>query len=96
MAGLPPPPVFPKALEIYEEDLLSVTYKLGNFGSGEFAKRSMMRDSVKTTANDLSHQYRNNFQHVKLRAPEIIIGAEWGTKADIWNFGCLVSQILSC
>lgn len=29
-------------------------------------------------------------QPESLRAPEVIIGAEWDTKADIWNLGCLV------
>ena len=26
-----------------------------------------------------------------LRAPEVILGADFGTKADIWSFGCMVS-----
>lgn len=27
-----------------------------------------------------------------LRAPEVILGMDWGTSADIWNLGCLVSR----
>jgi len=26
-----------------------------------------------------------------LRAPEVILGAEWNTKVDIWNVGLVVS-----
>ena len=29
-------------------------------------------------------------QPVALRAPEVIVGAKWDTKADIWNLGCVV------
>lgn len=25
-----------------------------------------------------------------LRAPEVILGGEWGASADVWNLGCLV------
>jgi hypothetical protein len=32
-------------------------------------------------------------QPVSLRSPEVIIGAEWDTKTDIWNVGCLVSEL---
>lgn len=35
-----------------------------------------------------------NIQPSKFRAPEVIVGAEWGTKVDIWNFGCLVSPVV--
>ncbi|KAI0084866.1 kinase-like protein [Irpex rosettiformis] len=29
-----------------------------------------------------------------LRSPEVILGCEWGTKADIWNLGCIVFELL--
>jgi serine/threonine-protein kinase SRPK3 len=28
-----------------------------------------------------------------LRAPEVILGCEWGPSADIWNLGCLASRL---
>jgi serine/threonine-protein kinase SRPK3 len=42
-------------------------------------------------ANKMSNRYAVLIQPEALRSPEVIIGAEWDTKADIWNFGCLVS-----
>lgn len=41
----------------------------------------------------MSNRFAEMIQPVSLRSPEVIIGAEWDTKADIWNFGCLVSFI---
>ncbi|KAF8900307.1 hypothetical protein CPB85DRAFT_1325946 [Mucidula mucida] len=49
------------------------TYKLSDFGS----------------ANKVSNKFAKLIQPTALRSPEVIIGAEWGTKADIWNFACL-------
>lgn len=40
----------------------------------------------------MSNRFAEVIQPESLRAPEVIIGAEWDTKADIWNFGCLVSS----
>jgi len=34
-------------------------------------------------------------QPVALRAPEVIIGCEWDQRADIWNLGCLVFELLT-
>jgi serine/threonine-protein kinase SRPK3 len=30
-----------------------------------------------------------------LRAPEVILGCEWGPSADIWNLGCLIFEFLT-
>jgi serine/threonine-protein kinase SRPK3 len=39
----------------------------------------------------MANRFAEKIQPESLRSPEVIIGAEWDTKADIWNFGCLVS-----
>lgn len=43
----------------------------------------------------MSNRFAEMIQPESLRSPEVIIGAEWDTKADIWNFGCLVSFFFS-
>lgn len=37
----------------------------------------------------------NRIQPPALRAPEVTIGAPWGTAIDIWSLGCLVSSTIS-
>ncbi|KAJ7076498.1 kinase-like protein [Mycena belliarum] len=57
-------------------DLFSATYKLTDFGS----------------ANRITRQWAADIQPVALRSPEVLIGAPWDTKTDVWNFGCLIYE----
>lgn len=41
----------------------------------------------------MSNRFAEMIQPESLRSPEVIIGAEWDTKTDIWNVGCLVSEL---
>ncbi|KIK58567.1 hypothetical protein GYMLUDRAFT_45191 [Collybiopsis luxurians FD-317 M1] len=45
-----------------------------------------------------SHWHDHHFQELiqpgALRSPEVILGYPWGTSADIWNLGCLVTELL--
>ncbi|KDQ24645.1 hypothetical protein PLEOSDRAFT_33228 [Pleurotus ostreatus PC15] len=45
-----------------------------------------------------SHWKNRHFQELvqpdALRAPEVILGHLWGPPADIWNLGCLVTELL--
>lgn len=38
----------------------------------------------------MTDRWASTIQPVALRSPEVLIGAEWDTKTDIWNFGCIV------
>jgi len=41
-------------------------------------------------ANWVNNRHVKIIQPRALRAPEVILGADWGTPVDIWNLGCLV------
>ncbi|OCH92620.1 kinase-like protein [Obba rivulosa] len=71
-----PPPVAPAAIRLERSDLMLARFKLGDMGS----------------SNKMSNRYAALIQPEALRSPEVIIGAEWDTKADIWNFGCLMYE----
>ncbi|KAF5321252.1 hypothetical protein D9619_001150 [Psilocybe cf. subviscida] len=61
---------------VTEADLMSATFKLSDFGA----------------ANTMRNRFAQMIQPESLRAPEVIVGAEWDTKADIWNLGCLIYE----
>ncbi|KIP03327.1 hypothetical protein PHLGIDRAFT_111026, partial [Phlebiopsis gigantea 11061_1 CR5-6] len=75
MRGAPPPP-HPLAQKFEEEELMTASFKLGDFG----------------TANRLSNRHASLIQPEALRAPEVILDAEWDTRADIWNLGALIYE----
>ncbi|GJE94096.1 kinase-like protein [Phanerochaete sordida] len=47
-------------------------------------------ENAHLVANDSKHDFLIQPHH--LRAPEVILGAPWGPKADIWNLGCLIFE----
>lgn len=55
----------------------SIDARLIDFGS--FAKGSQWHRSLATT--------------VEYRAPEILMGLQWGTECDIWSLGCILVEL---
>lgn len=39
--------------------------------------------------------HSGKIQALPYRAPEVILGMEWSSSADIWNFGVLVSSTVA-
>ncbi|KAK7051372.1 hypothetical protein VNI00_004872 [Paramarasmius palmivorus] len=78
---LPVVPVVSQALPLSTEGLVAV-------------------DQVQAVLADVGHSHwkDRHFQELvqpsALRAPEVILGYPWGTSADIWNLGCLVTEWL--
>ncbi|TBU29016.1 kinase-like protein [Dichomitus squalens] len=71
------PPESGQKKEMTQSELSRLMFKLTDFGA----------------ANKVSKPGPQLIQPEKLRAPEVIIGAPWDTKADIWNLGCLVYEL---
>lgn len=62
------------------EDYLHVNVRLADFGE----------------AQESSGGNLDLIQPNKLRAPEVILRTGWGTRADIWNLACIVSDPPTC
>ena len=64
-------------------DIRNVNFRLADFGQACYYPR---RDG-----DDDDHEG----QLIIMRAPEVILGLPWNTKAEMWNVGCFVSHIYS-
>lgn len=63
--------------EAQSEDITGFDVALGDWGVSTWADRHLSE----------------NIQPVTLRAPEVLIGAPWDEKADIWNLGAIVLEV---
>ena len=70
----------------------SLNIILTDFGQGESPILAVLIPFSNTgsSAQFLDKRVTDDIQPGALRAPEVIIGYEWGTKVDIWALGCLV------
>jgi serine/threonine protein kinase len=39
------------------------------------------------------HHFMDDIQTRWYRSPEVILGAKWGTSADIWSVACVMSPV---
>lgn len=74
--------------------------KLGKDESWIVASREMVHDDFGFavlcdfgSAFPDDRDFDGDMQPLPYRAPEIILGAEWNHKVDIWNFGVLVDLL---
>ena len=43
----------------------------------------------------VDHHFTDDIQTRQYRCPEVILGAKWGTSADIWSAACLIFELLT-
>ncbi|KAF9446093.1 kinase-like protein [Macrolepiota fuliginosa MF-IS2] len=43
----------------------------------------------------VEHHFTDDIQTRQYRCPEVILGAKWGTSADIWSVACVVFELLT-
>lgn len=76
-------------------DVSEIKIVLADFGTGKWifwgnllGLRPKLSDTGK--ASWIDKHLTELIQPCSLRAPEVILGAEWDTTTDIWNAGCVV------
>jgi len=63
--------------------------------------RNPINEDVKTKIVDLGngcwtyHHFTSLIQTRQYRSPEVIIGAGYGTSADIWSFACMIFELIT-
>ncbi|KAK7416993.1 hypothetical protein QQZ08_011791 [Neonectria magnoliae] len=77
-----------------EEDIACSTelsVRLAAFGTGEsFTKAASHESNERLVASWVDKHLTEWIQPQMLRAPEVILGADWDYKVDIWNLGLII------
>ena len=73
-----------------------ISVRLADFGTGEKLLPAGLLNITNSgrTASWVDKHLTDWIQPQMLRAPEVILGAEWDSKVDIWNVGLVVSHAL--
>eukprot|EP01022_Parablepharisma_sp_SALTPOND_P026610 TRINITY_DN64482_c1_g1_i1.p1 TRINITY_DN64482_c1_g1~~TRINITY_DN64482_c1_g1_i1.p1 ORF type:complete len:696 (-),score=98.02 TRINITY_DN64482_c1_g1_i1:131-2218(-) len=63
--------------------------------------RNPIDEDIKTKIVDLGngcwtyHHFTSQIQTRQYRSPEVILGANYGTSADIWSFACMIFELIT-
>ncbi|TFK63185.1 kinase-like protein [Pluteus cervinus] len=68
-------------------------------GSGSSVFEELDRITVKIAdlgnATWIEHHFTDDIQTRQYRCPEVILGAKWGTSADIWSIACVIFELIT-
>ena len=81
-----------------EEDVTcpaDLSVRLADFGTGKplLCPRKVFQTNVLAVACWVDKHLTEWIQPQMLRSPEVILGAEWNHKVDIWNLGIIASPL---
>jgi hypothetical protein len=75
---------------------MHLVVKLVDLGAGNNLITFLLVSNVNvSSANWVDKHTVDVIGPIALRAPEVILGAEWGPSAEIWGLGCVVSPLMN-
>jgi serine/threonine-protein kinase SRPK3 len=81
------------ALGIAVDETLAARAELieaARLGTVEGAERITVKIADLGNATWVEHHFTDDIQTRQYRCPEVILGAKWGTSADVWSVACVV------
>ncbi|KAJ7091954.1 kinase-like domain-containing protein [Mycena belliarum] len=60
-----------------------------------FAERITVKIADLGNATWTHHHFTDDIQTRQYRSPEVIVGAKWGTSADIWSVACVIFELIT-
>eukprot|EP00826_Nyctotherus_ovalis_P034862 TRINITY_DN2941_c0_g1_i13.p2 TRINITY_DN2941_c0_g1~~TRINITY_DN2941_c0_g1_i13.p2 ORF type:complete len:483 (-),score=176.81 TRINITY_DN2941_c0_g1_i13:703-2151(-) len=91
---------FLKEIEEYQQYRALQSHMVTRMGSGP-AVRNPIGEDVETKIVDLGngcwtyHHFTSLIQTRQYRSPEVIVGAGYGTSADVWSFACMIFELIT-
>ncbi|EMD34246.1 hypothetical protein CERSUDRAFT_117131 [Gelatoporia subvermispora B] len=95
----PPPPYTPEPEPMGDIPMSTSAMSVDMRGPPVISPEGMEKITVKIAdlgnATWVEHHFTDDIQTRQYRCPEVILGAKWGTSADIWSVACIIFELLT-
>ncbi|KAJ3813584.1 kinase-like domain-containing protein [Lentinula aff. lateritia] len=94
--GAQPPPFNGRDMQITKDGMGRVQDSVNAMaGEMEVEERITVKIADLGNATWTEHHFTDDIQTRQYRAPEVILGAKWGTSADMWSLSCLLFELIT-
>ncbi|KAJ3849776.1 kinase-like domain-containing protein [Lentinula lateritia] len=94
--GAQPPPFNGRDMQITKDGMGRVQDSVSAMaGEMEVEERITVKIADLGNATWTEHHFTDDIQTRQYRAPEVILGAKWGTSADMWSLSCLLFELIT-
>ncbi|KIK61533.1 hypothetical protein GYMLUDRAFT_198918 [Collybiopsis luxurians FD-317 M1] len=97
------PPLNPEQMPITNDGMGSVQASVAAMtqaastqaGTVDGEERITVKIADLGNATWVEHHFTDDIQTRQYRAPEVILGAKWGTSADMWSLACVLFELIT-
>ncbi|KAJ4495491.1 kinase-like domain-containing protein [Lentinula lateritia] len=94
--GGQPPPFNGRDMQITKDGMGRVQDSISAMaGEMEVEERITVKIADLGNATWTEHHFTDDIQTRQYRAPEVILGAKWGTSADMWSLACVLFELIT-
>ncbi|KAJ3918910.1 kinase-like protein [Lentinula edodes] len=94
--GAQPPPFNGRDMQITKDGMGRVQDSVSAMaGEMEVEERITVKIADLGNATWTEHHFTDDIQTRQYRAPEVILGAKWGTSADMWSLACVLFELIT-
>ncbi|KAJ3862636.1 kinase-like domain-containing protein, partial [Lentinula novae-zelandiae] len=91
-----PPPFNGRDMQITKDGMGRVQDSISAMaGEMEVEERITVKIADLGNATWTEHHFTDDIQTRQYRAPEVILGAKWGTSADMWSLACVLFELIT-
>ncbi|KAJ3999597.1 kinase-like domain-containing protein [Lentinula boryana] len=89
------PPLDAKAMQITNDGMDRVQETVSAMAPLEVEEKITVKIADLGNATWTEHHFTDDIQTRQYRAPEVILGAKWGTSADMWSLACVLFELIT-
>ncbi|KAJ3729689.1 kinase-like domain-containing protein [Lentinula raphanica] len=89
------PPLNPKDMHITNDGMDRVQESVSAMAPLDIEEKITVKIADLGNATWTEHHFTDDIQTRQYRAPEVILGAKWGTSADMWSLACVLFELIT-